>query len=97
MASHALPAAAEFPVTPLLTEFTIRVREQSTPSQVLDALRDLVSRRVPLSVLGAMRFPIKKSDWRSAQLGRDVFLHSSAPEGRWDEYAAMAMHEQDPV
>ena len=96
MASQALPAAAEFPVTPLLTEFTIRVKEQSTPSQVLDALHDLVSRRLPLSVLGAVRFPIKKSDWRSAQLGRDVFLHSSAPEGWWDEYAAMAMHEHDP-
>ena len=72
------------------------MREQSTPSQVLDALHDLVSKRLPLSVLGAARFPIKASDWRSTRLGRDVFLHSSAPEGWWDEYAAMAMHEHDP-
>ena len=81
MASQALPAAAEFPVTPLLTEFTIRVREQSTPGQVLDALHDLASRCGHLSVLGAARFPVKASDWRSARLERDVFLHSSAPEG----------------
>ena len=35
-------------------------------------------------------------DWRSTRLGRDVFLHSSAPEGWWDEYAAMASREHDP-
>ena len=80
MASPAMHPAAEFPVT---TEFTIRVKEQSTPSLVLDALHDLVSRRFPLSVLGAWRFRIKASEWRSAELGRDVFLHSSAPEGWW--------------
>jgi DNA-binding CsgD family transcriptional regulator len=96
MASHALPAVTEFSVTPLLTEFTARVEEQRTPSAVLNALHDLVSKRLPLSVLGAARFPIKASDWHSAELGRDVFLHSSAPEGWWDEYSAMAMHEHDP-
>jgi DNA-binding CsgD family transcriptional regulator len=95
MLSPALPAASEFPATPHLTEFTNRVKEQSTPSQVLDALHDLVSRHLPLSVLGAARFPVKASDWRSTRLEKDVFLHSSAPEGWWDEYAAMAEHEPD--
>jgi hypothetical protein len=95
MASHTPPARLEFPVTPFLTEFTAHVMEWSTPSQVLDALHELVSKRLPLSVLGAARFPVKASDWRSTRLERDVFLHSSAPEGWWDEYTAMAKHEQD--
>ena len=95
MASHTPPARLEFPVTPFLTEFTAHVMEWTTPSQVLDALHQLVSRRLPLSVLGAARFPVKCSDWRSVRLERDVFLHTSAPEGWWDEYVAMANHEQD--
>jgi hypothetical protein len=95
MASHTPPARLEFPVTPFLTEFTAHVMEWTTPSQVLDALHQLVSRRLPLSVLGAARFPVKSSDWRSVRLERDVFLHTSAPEGWWDEYVAMANHEQD--
>jgi Response regulator containing a CheY-like receiver domain and an HTH DNA-binding domain len=88
-ATHLLSA------TPLLTEFTDRVSERDTPAGVLDALNDLASRCGHLSVLGAARFPLKPSDWRSTQLDKDVFLHSSAPEGWWDEYAAMAKHEPD--
>jgi DNA-binding CsgD family transcriptional regulator len=95
MLPHASPVRLEFPVTPFLTEFTAHVMEWSTPSQVLHALHVLVSKRLPLSVLGAARFPVKASDWRSTRLERDVFLHSSAPEGWWDEYTAMAKHEQD--
>ena len=69
---------------------------RDTPGGVLDALNDLASKCGHLSVLGAARFPVKASDWRSTRLEKDVFLHSSAPEGWWDEYAAMAMHEHDP-
>ena len=91
----ALPA--KFPLTPHLTEFTDCVAGQRTQDAVLDALNVLAKKCLPpLSVLGAARFPIKASDWRSTQLGRDVFLHSSAPEGWWVEYAAMASREQDP-
>jgi LuxR family quorum sensing-dependent transcriptional regulator len=95
MPSHTSPALKEFPVTPLLTEFTTRVPLLHTPNDVLEALHYLVSKRFPLSVLGAARLPIKASDWRSTQLDKDVFLHSSAPEGWWDEYVAMAKHEPD--
>ena len=56
MASKALPASS-FPATPLLNEFTARVREQDTPAHVLDALHGLASKHLPLSVLGAARFP----------------------------------------
>jgi hypothetical protein len=91
----ALPA--KFPLTPHLTEFTDCVAGQRTQDAVLDALNALAKKCLPpLSVLGAARFPIKASDWRSTRLGRDVFLHSSAPVGWWDEYAAIASREQDP-
>ena len=91
----ALPA--KFPLTPHLTEFTDCVAGQRTQDAVLDALNVLAKKCLPpLSVLGAARFPIKASDWRSTRLGRDVFLHSSAPVGWWDEYAAIASREQDP-
>lgn len=68
MASKA-SSASTFPPTPLLNEFTARVRQQDTPAKVLDVLHDLASKHLPLSVLGAARFPIKASDWRSTRLG----------------------------
>ena len=40
--------------------------------------------------------PQRTSDWRSIQLGREVFLHSSTPAGWWDEYAARAAEGYDP-
>ena len=65
--------------------------------EILDALDALTKKCLPsLSVLGAARFPIKTSDWRSTRIGRDVFLHSSVPKGWWDEYASMAQREHDP-
>ena len=88
---------AKFPLTPHLTEFTDNVSRRRTPNEVLDALDGLAKMCLPqLSALGAARFPIQTSDWRSTRLGRDAFLHSSVPQGWWDEYAAMARHEDDP-
>jgi DNA-binding CsgD family transcriptional regulator len=87
---------AKLPLTPHLTEFTDNVSRRRTPDEVLDALDGLAKYLPPLSALGAARFPIQTSDWRSTRLGRDAFLHSSVPRGWWDEYAAMARHEDDP-
>jgi len=84
------------PPTPLLTEFTDAVGDATTPAQVLDVLNAFASTLLPVSVLGAARMPLQTSDWRSTKLGRDVFLHTSAPEGWWDEYAAAARREYDP-
>src|SRR5262249_47717159 len=42
------------------------------------------------------RMPKRTSDWRSVRLGRDVFLHSSAPVEWWNEYAAKAAKGYDP-
>jgi DNA-binding CsgD family transcriptional regulator len=88
---------ARFPLAPHLTEFTDNVSGRRTPDEVLDALDALAKKCLPpLSALGAARFPIQASDWRSTRIGRDAFLHSSVPHGWWDEYAAMAKREQDP-
>ena len=94
MASATLLGAV--PDTPRLTEFTNCVAKTGTPSEVLDALHELASKQLPLSVLGAARFPLQASDWRSTRLGTDAFLHASVPQGWWDEYAAMAKREYDP-
>jgi DNA-binding CsgD family transcriptional regulator len=90
------PLLTAFPPTPLLTEFTNSIATRDTPGEVLNALNALASNHLPLSVLGAARFPLKLSDWRSTRLGKDAFLHSSVPEGWWEEYAAMASTDYDP-
>jgi LuxR family quorum sensing-dependent transcriptional regulator len=97
MASVVVAIPPKFPLTPHLTEFTDLVAEGRTPDEVLEALNVLAKKCLPpISALGAARFPIQTSDWRSTQLGRDAFLHSSVPKGWWEEYAAMAQREHDP-
>jgi hypothetical protein len=88
---------ATFPLTPHLTVFTDSVTRRATPADVLDTLDELAKKCLPpLSVLGAARSPIQSSDWRSTRVGGDAFLHSSVPQGWWNEYAAMAKREHDP-
>ena len=94
MAVHALGVRS--PPTPLLTKFTNHVAKAKTPDEVLDALDDFASRLLTINVLGAGRMPLLTSDWPSIQLGKDVFLHSSAPVEWWNEYAAMAAQGYDP-
>jgi DNA-binding CsgD family transcriptional regulator len=93
---HSTNSVAAPPATPLLNEFTGDVARTRTPVAVLDALHRFAAKIASLSVLGAARMPLQASDWRSTRLGRDAFLHSSAPEGWWQEYAAMAKREYDP-
>jgi DNA-binding CsgD family transcriptional regulator len=84
------------PATPLLTDFTNKVAKTKTPHEVLDALQGFATKFPPLNVLGAARIPLQTSDWRSTRIGRDAFLHSSVPQGWWEEYANMAKRELDP-
>jgi DNA-binding CsgD family transcriptional regulator len=97
MASLVVAIPAKFPLTPHLTEFTDLVAQGLTPDEILEALDVLAKKCLPpLSVLGAARFPIQTSDWRSTRLGRDAFLHPSVPKGWWEEYASIAQREHDP-
>ena len=94
VAHKAVPATA--PPTPLLNKFSNSVTRAKTPGQILDGLDDFASSILPINVLGVGRMPQRTSDWRSIQLGREVFLHSSTPAGWWDEYAARAAEGYDP-
>jgi LuxR family quorum sensing-dependent transcriptional regulator len=58
--------------------------------QVLNELHAVTTRSLPLSVLGAGRFPIKSGDWEAIQIGKSAFLHKDVPKGWWEEYEAIA-------
>jgi DNA-binding CsgD family transcriptional regulator len=90
---RAVPAA---PSTPLLNKFTAHVSRAKTAAAILDGLDEFASRLLPVNVLGAGRMPKRTTDWRSIEVGRDVFLHRSAPVGWWNEYAAKAARRYDP-
>ena len=92
----ASPGLNSLPITPVLTEFTECMDRRKTPAEVLETLHTLASKSLCISVLGAARFPVRTSDWKSTRLGRDAFLHPSVPEGWWEEYSAMAGREYDP-
>jgi DNA-binding CsgD family transcriptional regulator len=80
---------------PALVAFTDEVVGAGTPSAALDALQTFAM-CVPLNVMGAARLPLGVGDWRSLNLNRDIFLHSSVPKKWWSEYATMARREFDP-
>jgi DNA-binding CsgD family transcriptional regulator len=84
------------PSTPLLNKFTAHVSQARTADTILDALDEFASRLLPMNVLGVGRMPQRTSDWRSIELGKDVFLHRSAPVDWWNEYAAKAAQGYDP-
>jgi DNA-binding CsgD family transcriptional regulator len=84
------------PATPLLNKFTDQVTRAKAPDAILDALDDFASRLLPVNALGVGRMPQQTSDWRSIQLGKDVFLHASVPAEWWNEYVAKAAHGYDP-
>jgi DNA-binding CsgD family transcriptional regulator len=89
-----LPAAT--PSTPLLNKFTAQVSRAKTAAAILDGLDEFASRLIPVNVLGVGRMPKRTSDWRSIELGKDVFLHRSTPVDWWNEYAAKAAQGYDP-
>lgn len=63
-----------------------------TPAEVLDTLHTLASKYLCISVLGAARFPVRTSDWKSTRLCRDAFLHPSVPGG-WEKLPRITPRE----
>jgi DNA-binding CsgD family transcriptional regulator len=80
-----------------LVDYASRVEGLATPTDVLDQLHAITTKSLPLSVLGAARFPLKPTDWESIQLGKSVFLHKGVPKGWWDEYQSMARGKFRPI
>jgi LuxR family quorum sensing-dependent transcriptional regulator len=89
-------APATTPTTPLLNKLTAHISRSKTPESILDGLDEFASRLLAVNVLGVGRMPERTSDWRSIEVGKDVFLHRSAPVGWWNEYAAKAAEGYDP-
>jgi len=80
-----------------LLDYASRVDAWRTPAEVLDALHTVTACSLPLGVLGAARFPLKATDWKSVRLGKSVFLHKDVPSGWWEEYTALARNRFTPA
>jgi len=79
-----------------LLDYASHIEELATTSDVLDRLHEVVTKSLPLCVLGAARFPVRDTDWRSMRLGKSVFLHKEAPEGWWEEREALVRGKFQP-
>lgn len=75
----------------------LELEELETPAAVLDHLHETLSAHLQLCMLGAARITPKWGDWSAVELGKNVFLHKSAPRGWWNEYEVMSRRERDPI
>jgi DNA-binding CsgD family transcriptional regulator len=80
-----------------LVTYANRVEELRSPDEVLEELHAVTTRHLPLSVMGAVRLPLKSGDWESIQLGKLAFLHKSVPESWCEEYQAIARGKFRPM
>ena len=80
-----------------LLDFASRVEQTRSPDEVLDELHLATTTNLPLSVLGAARFPLKSGDWESIELGKSAFVHKDVPEGWWEDYHAFAAGKFRPM
>jgi DNA-binding CsgD family transcriptional regulator len=80
-----------------LIDYACRVEELRSPDAVLDELNAITTQSLPLSVLGATRFPLKSGDWESIQIGKSVFLHKDVPDGFWEDYTALVRDKFRPM
>jgi LuxR family quorum sensing-dependent transcriptional regulator len=80
-----------------LLDYAAHADELRSPGEVLNELHAVTSRDLPLSVLGAARFPIKSGDWDAVQLGKSAFLHKDVPEHWWEEYHTLMRGKFRPV
>jgi LuxR family quorum sensing-dependent transcriptional regulator len=86
---------AELPAR--LLDFASRVEHTRSPDEVLDELNITTTSSLPVSVLGAARFPLKSGDWETIELGKSAFIHKDVPEGWWEDYHAFAAGKFRPM
>lgn len=79
-----------------MLQFASSIERLATPEEVLDALHRVSSRHSKLNVLVAGLMPIRWGDWSGFEQGKTVFLHSSAPEGWWDEWRELTQQHPPP-
>ena len=73
-----------------LVDYASRIGELRTPDEVLEALHAIVTKSLPLCVLGAVQFPVNAAGWSEIRLGKSVFLHKDVPDGWWEEHVALS-------
>ena len=64
---------------------------------MLDALDEAISQDITLCVLGAKRFPVNVRNREALEIGQNVFIHKSVPEGWWDSYLALSKRAYAPI
>ena len=80
-----------------LIDYAGRVGEFRSPADVLEELNAITTQSLPLSVMGAARFPLKSGDWEFLQIGKSIFLHKDVPEGFWEEYSGLMQGKFRPM
>lgn len=80
-----------------LVDFTARVRDYQSPAGALDGLDKAVSVGSTVRVLGARRYGVDVLQEEVLQLGENVFIHGSVPEGWWAEYLILSQKMQSPI
>jgi DNA-binding CsgD family transcriptional regulator len=67
-----------------------------TAAGVLNGLHAAVSKAACVSVLGAVRLPLRPNDWDAIIPGKTLFLHEKAPKDYWRDYRELAPSMPDP-
>jgi LuxR family quorum sensing-dependent transcriptional regulator len=80
-----------------LISYASSVGDLQSPDRVLEELHAITTCALPLSVLGAVRFPMKSGDWEAIQIGKSAFIHKEVPKGWWEEYEAIARGKFRPA
>jgi hypothetical protein len=72
-----------------IIDYSMEVENLAAPQEVLNRLHDIISKRAPICVQGANRFPTKVGDWRRVELGKNAFVHRSVPRSWTEEWIAI--------
>ncbi|MCL4766849.1 MAG: helix-turn-helix transcriptional regulator [Hyphomicrobiaceae bacterium] len=79
-----------------MLRFTRTVDQLGTADAVLDRLHQVSFGTCKLNALGALLLPVRWGDLGSLARGKTVFLHSSTPEGWWEEWIELSRQHPGP-
>lgn len=72
------------------------VDDLDTTTGVLNGLNAAVSKTAGVSLMGAVRLPLRINDWEAIAPGKTLFLHDSVPKDYWKDYRELAPSMPDP-
>ena len=80
-----------------LVDYASHIGQLRTSDEVIEALHVIITKSLPLCVLGAVRFPVNAAGWSEIQLGKSVFLHKDVPDGWWEEHVDFLEGRFSPI